>query len=109
MHLSESNLTLTTGASDQPTTVVLVGMDFGRFHFDGDLQELGLLAQTAGLASVARITCKRQAPDPALFVGKGKADEIRMLVQQHGKLTFASCIFFTTCLSPSHIAIDAPW
>lgn len=96
MHLSESNLTLTTGASDQPTTVVLVGVDFGRSHFDGDLQELGLLAQTAGLASLARITCKRQAPDPALFVGKGKADEIRMLVQQHG----AKEVLFDQALSP---------
>jgi GTP-binding protein HflX len=58
---------------------VLVGVDFGAPHFDRELEELGLLAETAGLQPVARLTCKRKAPDAALFVGSGKADEIRML------------------------------
>ena len=44
-------------------------MDFGASHFDAQLEELGLLAQTAGLAPVARVTCKRRAPDAALFIG----------------------------------------
>ena len=64
--------------------MLLVGVDFGVPHFDDELEELGLLAQTAGLQPVARLTCKRKAPDPALFVGSGKADEIRMLAQMHG-------------------------
>ena len=38
---------------------ILVGVDFGLPNFDGKLEELGLLAQTAGLTPVARITCKR--------------------------------------------------
>ncbi|MEO6291995.1 MAG: GTPase HflX, partial [Burkholderiaceae bacterium] len=50
---------------------VLVGVDFGLPHFDAELEELGLLAQSAGLQPVARITCKRKAPDAALFVGTG--------------------------------------
>jgi hypothetical protein len=53
-----------------------VGVDLGAPHFDRDLVELGLLAETAGMQPVARLTCKR-APDAALFVGSGKADEIR--------------------------------
>ena len=76
---------------------VLVGVDFGLPHFDAELEELGLLAQTAGLEPVARITCKRRAPDPALFVGSGKAEEIRLLAEQTG----ATEILFDQALSPA--------
>jgi GTP-binding protein HflX len=75
---------------------ILVGVDFGAPNFDAELEELGLLAQTAGLSPVARITCKRRAPDAALFVGSGKADEIKLLAQQHG----ATEILFDQSLSP---------
>ncbi|MBK6359130.1 MAG: GTPase HflX [Comamonadaceae bacterium] len=76
---------------------MLVGVDFGLPHFDSELQELGLLAQTAGLTPVARLTCKRKAPDAALFVGSGKADEIKWLAEQHG----AQEILFDQSLSPA--------
>jgi GTPase len=76
---------------------VLVGVDFGLPHFDNTLDELGQLAQTAGLTPVARITCKRKAPDAALFVGSGKADEIKFLAEQHG----ATEILFDQSLSPA--------
>lgn len=89
------------GFHDTPDTpsapVLLVGVDFGAPHFDADLEELGLLAQTAGLAPVARLTCKRKAPDAALFVGSGKADEIRTLAQMHG----AKEVLFDQALSPA--------
>jgi len=77
--------------------VILVGVDFGLPHFDAELEELGLLAQTAGLQPVARITCKRKAPDAALFIGSGKADEIRMLAQMHGAVE----VLFDQSLSPA--------
>lgn len=77
--------------------VLLVGVDFGAPQFDADLDELGLLAQAAGLSPVARLTCKRKAPDPALFVGSGKADEIRVLAQMHGAVE----ILFDQSLSPA--------
>jgi GTPase len=77
--------------------VVLVGVDFGLPHFDHELEELGLLAQTAGFAVADRVTCKRKAPDPALFVGSGKADEIKLLVQASG----ASEVLFDQALSPA--------
>ena len=76
---------------------MLVGVDFGLPHFDAALDELGQLAQTAGLTPVARITCKRKAPDAALFVGSGKADEIKFLADQHG----ATEILFDQSLSPA--------
>ena len=77
--------------------MLLVGVDFGHPHFDGELEELGLLAETAGMMPVARLTCKRKAPDAALFVGSGKADEIRMLAQMHGALE----VLFDQVLSPA--------
>jgi GTP-binding protein HflX len=74
-----------------------VGVDFGRTHFDSGLEELGLLAQTAGLTPVYRLTCKRRAPDAALFVGSGKADEIKALAAQYG----VQEILFDQALSPA--------
>lgn len=74
-----------------------MGVDFGLPHFDAELEELGLLAQTAGLQPVARLTCKRKAPDAALFVGSGKADEIRTLAQMHGAVE----VLFDQALSPA--------
>ncbi|MBL7090228.1 GTPase HflX [Acidovorax sp.] len=79
------------------TPVLLVGVDFGLPHFDAELEELGLLAQTAGMQPVARITCKRKAPDAALFIGTGKADEIRTLAQMHGAME----VLFDQSLSPA--------
>ena len=72
-------------------------MDLGLPNFDGGLEELGLLAQTAGLEPAARITCKRKAPDAALFVGSGKADEIRQVAADVG----ATEILFDQSLSPA--------
>ena len=77
--------------------VLLVGVDFGLPNFDAGTEELGLLAQTAGMDPVARITCKRKAPDAALFVGSGKADEIRALAQMYGAVE----ILFDQSLSPA--------
>ncbi len=79
------------------TPVLLIGVDFGVPHFDAELLELGLLAQTAGLNPVARLTCKRKVPDAALFVGSGKAEEIRTLAQMHG----AQEVLFDQALSPA--------
>jgi GTPase len=83
--------------SRQEGAVVLVGVDFGLPHFDSELEELGLLAQTAGLSPVARIVCKRKVPDAALFVGSGKADEIKELAAMHR----ASEVIFDQSLSPA--------
>ena len=75
---------------------ILVGVDLGVPNFDSELEELGLLAQTAGMSPVARITCKRRAPDAALFIGSGKADEIKLLAAQLG----AKEVLFDQSLSP---------
>ena len=81
----------------QPAPTLLVGVDFGLPNFDRELEELGLLAQTAGLDPVARLTCKRKAPDAALFVGSGKADEIKLMATQLGAVE----VLFDQSLSPA--------
>ena len=78
--------------------MVLVGVDLGPgSSFDPTLDELALLAESAGDAPVAKVTAKRKAPDAALFVGSGKADEIKDLItlyQAHG-------VIFDQTLSPA--------
>jgi GTP-binding protein HflX len=75
-----------------------VGVDLGPGSpFDPTLDELALLAESAGDTPVARITAKRRAPDAALFVGEGKADEIKALVTEHG----GHCVIFDQALSPA--------
>jgi len=70
--------------ADDLARAVLVGVDFGRDpDFDDGLDELALLANTAGDVAVARVVARRKAPDAALFVGSGKADEIKALVLAH--------------------------
>ncbi|MBZ8140563.1 GTPase HflX [Rubrivivax gelatinosus] len=81
-----------------PTRAVLVGVDLGAgSHFDPSLDELALLAESAGDLAVARVTARRKAPDAALFIGSGKADEVKAMVaatQAHG-------VIFDQALSPA--------
>jgi GTP-binding protein HflX len=80
---------------------VLVGVDVGGHsgasHFDPTLDELALLASSAGDLTVARVTARRKSPDPALFIGSGKADEIKALVEA----TQAHGVIFDQALSPA--------
>jgi GTPase len=81
-----------------PARAVLVGVDFGgRSSFDATLDELALLAESAGDVAVARVVARRKAPDAALFVGSGKADEIKALVLAHQ----AEAVLFDQALSPA--------
>jgi len=76
-----SQESIAPNGSQGPARAILVGVDFGRGKpFDASLDELALLAESAGDVAVARVIARRKAPDAALFVGSGKADEIRALV-----------------------------
>ncbi|MDE2400931.1 MAG: GTPase HflX [Burkholderiales bacterium] len=77
---------------------MLVGVDFGPgSSFDPTLNELALLAESAGDQPVEKVTAKRKAPDAAFFVGSGKADEIKDLVTLHQ----AQAVIFDQALSPA--------
>jgi GTP-binding protein HflX len=83
--------------ADEARTI-LVGVDLGPgSSFDPTLDELALLAESAGDVPVARLTARRKAPDAALFVGEGKADEIKALVTEHQ----AVGVIFDQALSPA--------
>ena len=87
-----------TGDDGSVTRAVLVGVDFGSGHsFDPTLDELAQLARSAGDEPIAKVTARRSAPDAALFVGSGKADEIKALVLAHG----AHGVLFDQALSPA--------
>ncbi len=77
--------------------VVLVGVDLGEPGFDDSLDELAQLAISAGDAPMSRMVARRKAPDPALFVGSGKADEIKSAVLA----TNAEGVIFDQALSPA--------
>jgi len=83
---------------ETPARAILVGVDLGsRAAFDESLDELALLAESAGDVVVERVVARRKAPDAAFFVGSGKADELKELVQLHQ----AEVVVFDQALSPA--------
>ena len=95
--MSDAQTSVADGANG-PARAILVGVEIGRpAHFDETLDELALLAESAGDVAVARVIARRKAPDAALFVGSGKADEIKALVQAHQ----AEAVLFDQALSPA--------
>ena len=87
--------------ADAPGTptlrAALVGIDFGTGDFAASLDELSLLARSAGAEPIITITAKRSSPDPAHFVGSGKADEIALDAKALG----AEIVIFNHALSPA--------
>lgn len=63
------------------------------------LEECALLAETAGLEVVGETAQKRQAPDPATYIGKGKLEEVRALAEER----MADVVILDTELSPRHL------
>ncbi|HXQ58763.1 MAG TPA: GTPase HflX [Acidimicrobiales bacterium] len=62
--------------------IVLVGVVFPWMTseaVDADLDELALLVGTAGADVVGRVVQRRDQPDPATYVGRGKAEELHQL------------------------------
>ena len=65
---------------------------------DASLEELALLADTAGLAVVGETRQKLQSPHPKTYIGSGKVKEIRALAEE----TLADVVLFDEELSPRH-------
>ncbi len=79
--------------------IVLVGVATGSMSLDDaefGLDELSALVDTAGADETARITQRRDEPDRTYFVGKGKAEELRMVSEE----VDADTVVFDTELSP---------
>lgn len=83
---------------------VLVGLNADCFTkeqtaTDETLEELEALLETAGGFCTGKILQNRHAPDAHSFIGEGKAEEVRMLVE----FTEATMVVFDNELSPGHI------
>jgi GTPase len=76
---------------------VLVRIGVGTPATEHDLSEFTALARSAGAFPVATIGGFRPRPDARLFVGSGKANQIREAAIEHG----AELILFDHALSPS--------
>ena len=76
---------------------VLVALDLGGEGYAESLQELELLAASAGLRVRGVVRGKRVRPDPALFAGKGKVEELRLALVESG----AGLAVFNHELSPA--------
>ncbi|WP_298442088.1 ribosome rescue GTPase HflX [uncultured Ferrimonas sp.] len=76
---------------------VLVHIDFSREGEREDLEELRLLASSAGVTSCGEITGRRASPHPKYFCGTGKAEEIAHFVQA----VEADIVIFNHALSPA--------
>ena len=78
------------------THAVLVGLDLGQDDYSESLAEAKQLAASAGVNALTVVKGRRQRPDPALFAGKGKVDEIAEAVAA----TRAPLAIFNHDLSP---------
>ncbi|MFN8460319.1 MAG: hypothetical protein U0X93_00895 [Anaerolineales bacterium] len=93
--------------TSHPTTpprekAFLVGVDLYQqktfLSLDDSLAELALLADTAGLDVAGELTQKLDRPHVKTYIGPGKVDELKMLVEE----TLAQVIVFDDELSPRH-------
>ena len=76
---------------------VLVGVDTGREDFADSMAELSLLADSAGSIPVASVIARKGKTDPALFIGSGKANEVKKMMAEQG----AELVIFNHPLSPT--------
>ena len=80
-------------------TAVLVSLDFGTPDYAESLEELRLLAESAGVRTLALVEGKRQRPDASTFAGSGKVEEIAALVEE----LEAPLVIFNHDLSPAQM------
>ena len=90
-----ANPTVLTTASDG--AVVLVSVDFGEPDYAESLHELRQLVTSAGMQVRATVEGKRSTPDAKLFIGSGKADELKLMLEA----SETSLVAFNHDLSPS--------
>ena len=80
---------------------MLVGLSMGGRIGDAEesLEELRRLTDTAGAEVVETLMQRRDRPDPATFLGKGKAEEVRAVVRATG----ADTVIVDEELSPGQL------
>ncbi len=82
--------------------VVLVGLygpETTRFQAEEYLDELSLLADTAGATTVERVLQNKTHPDPSTYIGKGKVNELKRIMGEKNIDT----VIFDDDLSPTQL------
>ena len=88
------------GVRDYAVLVGLKSPVLGRDSADEEsLTELAALVETAGAESVGMILQSREKPDPHSFIGEGKVEEVKRMVEN----SQATMVIFDNDLSPSQI------
>lgn len=82
---------------------VMVGVWLGKnnesnLDLEGSLEELAFLAETAGIEVVGEVTQNLLHPNPKTYIGSGKVEELKLLVEELG----ADIVLFDDELSPRH-------
>lgn len=83
--------------TQKPESALLVGVDSGDFDCEESLGELAELAKTAGAEVQAKVTQKREKPDAATYIGRGRLEEIRDFCRDNE----TDLLIFDTELTPS--------
>lgn len=76
---------------------IIISVDFGSSDHQAHADEFTMLAQGAGAEILATVVAKRDRPDPKFFIGSGKVDEAKLLVDAHE----AEIVLFDQELSPA--------
>lgn len=86
-----------TFAAPSNGAVILVSVDFGEPDYEESLHELRQLVISAGMQVRGTLEGKRNTPDAKLFIGSGKADELKLMLES----SETQLIAFNHDLSPS--------
>ena len=80
--------------------VILVGLNAGRLKAEENadewsMEELAALTETAGGEPIAQVLQNKDAPDPRTFIGEGKVEEVKALIEnEHAEMVI--CLLYTS-------------
>ncbi len=90
-----------TDTAEKKEKVILVAIETGAdVSASASLDELGDLADTAGAMTVGRLIQVREAPHPGTYIGKGKIEELKFMITEHG----AESVICDDELSPAQMS-----
>ena len=75
----------------------VISINFGDTDFEESVEEIKELVLSADMKIVSTVNIKRSAPDPKYFLGSGKVEEIKFIIQE----SKADTVIFNHNLSPS--------
>jgi GTP-binding protein HflX len=84
-------------AAADPQAAIIVCLDFGDDHYEESVEEVVRLVQSAGVLRHRVVKGRRQRPDPKLYAGSGKVDEILRAAEELN----AMYVVFNHALSPA--------